>query len=63
MANVTIRNLNQKYDGGFPAVKDVNLESCDKDSFYWSGPPAGAQPRRACRRTRASAAWDRESLC
>ena len=29
MATVTIRNLNKKYDGGFHAVKDVNLEIHD----------------------------------
>ena len=29
MANVTIRGLNKKYENGFHAVKDVNLEIRD----------------------------------
>jgi len=38
MANVTIRNLNKKYDGGFHAVKDVNLEIRDKEFVVLVGP-------------------------
>ncbi len=38
MANVTIRNLNKKYDGGFHAVKDVNLEIRDKEFMVLVGP-------------------------
>ena len=38
MANVTIRNLNQKYDVGCHAVTDVNLESCDKEFVLLVGP-------------------------
>jgi len=38
MANVTIRKLNKKYDGGFHAVKDVNLEIRDKEFVVLVGP-------------------------
>ena len=38
MASVTIRNLNKKYDGGFHAVKDVNLEIRDKEFLVLVGP-------------------------
>ena len=38
MANVSIRNLNKKYDGGFHAVKDVNLEIRDKEFMVLVGP-------------------------
>ena len=38
MASVTIRNLNKKYDGGFHAVKDVNLEIHDKEFMVLVGP-------------------------
>ena len=38
MSNVTIRNLNKKYDGGFHAVKDVNLEIRDKEFVVLVGP-------------------------
>ena len=38
MATVTIRNLNKKYDGGFHAVKDVNLEIRDKEFVVLVGP-------------------------
>ena len=38
MANVTIRDLNKKYDGGFHAVKDVNLEIRDKEFVVLVGP-------------------------
>ena len=38
MAIVTIRNLNKKYDGGFHAVKDVNLEIRDKEFVVLVGP-------------------------
>jgi len=38
MANVTIRNLNKKYDGGFHAVKDVNLEIRNKEFMVLVGP-------------------------
>ena len=38
MANVTIRNLNKKYDGGFHAVKDVSLEIRDKEFVVLVGP-------------------------
>src|SRR4026207_625572 len=38
MATVTIRELNKKYDGGFHAVKDVNLEIRDKEFLVLVGP-------------------------
>jgi multiple sugar transport system ATP-binding protein len=38
MATVTIRDLNKKYDGGFHAVKDVNLEIRDKEFLVLVGP-------------------------
>ncbi len=38
MAKVTIRNLNKKYDGGFHAVKDLNLEIHDKEFMVLVGP-------------------------
>jgi multiple sugar transport system ATP-binding protein len=38
MATVTIRDLNKKYDGGFHAVKDVNLEIHDKEFLVLVGP-------------------------
>ena len=38
MATVTIRDLNKKYDGGFHAVKDVNLEIRDKEFVVLVGP-------------------------
>ena len=38
MANVSIRNLNKKYDGGFHAVKDVSLEIRDKEFVVLVGP-------------------------
>jgi multiple sugar transport system ATP-binding protein len=38
MANVSIRALNKKYDNGFHAVKDVNLEIRDKEFLVLVGP-------------------------
>src|SRR5690349_14370086 len=38
MAHVSIRNLNKKYDNGFHAVKDVNLEIRDKEFMVLVGP-------------------------
>jgi len=38
MANVSIRQLNKKYDNGFHAVKDVNLEIKDKEFLVLVGP-------------------------
>jgi ABC-type Fe3+/spermidine/putrescine transport system ATPase subunit len=38
MANVSIRQLNKKYDNGFHAVKDVNLEIRDKEFLVLVGP-------------------------
>src|SRR5881409_2743578 len=38
MANVSIRRLNKKYDTGFHAVKDVNLEIRDKEFLVLVGP-------------------------
>jgi multiple sugar transport system ATP-binding protein len=38
MANVTIRGLNKKYENGFHAVKDVNLEIRDKEFMVLVGP-------------------------
>ncbi|MEA3193015.1 MAG: multiple sugar transport system ATP-binding protein [Betaproteobacteria bacterium] len=38
MANVTIRDLNKKYENGFHAVKDVNLEIRDKEFVVLVGP-------------------------
>ena len=38
MANVTVRNLNKKYDNGFHAVKDVNLEVRDGEFMVLVGP-------------------------
>ena len=38
MASVTIRDLNKKYDGGYHAVKDVNLEIRDKEFMVLVGP-------------------------
>jgi multiple sugar transport system ATP-binding protein len=38
MANVSIRELNKKYDNGFHAVKDVNLEIRDKEFMVLVGP-------------------------
>src|SRR5512145_664885 len=38
MADVSIRQLNKKYDNGFHAVKDVNLEVRDKEFLVLVGP-------------------------
>ncbi len=38
MANVSIRKLNKKYDNGFHAVKDVDLEIRDKEFMVLVGP-------------------------
>ena len=38
MAQVTIRRLNKKYDNGFHAVKDVDLEIHDKEFLVLVGP-------------------------
>ncbi|OAI51463.1 glycerol-3-phosphate ABC transporter ATP-binding protein [Betaproteobacteria bacterium SCGC AG-212-J23] len=38
MAIVTIRDLNKKYENGFHAVKDVNLEIRDKEFMVLVGP-------------------------
>lgn len=38
MANVSIRKLNKKYDNGFHAVKDVDLEIRDKEFLVLVGP-------------------------
>src|SRR6186997_43800 len=38
MADVSTRNLNKKYDNGFHAVKDVNLEIRDKEFLVLVGP-------------------------
>jgi multiple sugar transport system ATP-binding protein len=38
VANVSIRLLNKKYDNGFHAVKDVNLEIRDKEFMVLVGP-------------------------
>ena len=38
MARVSIRKLNKKYDNGFHAVKDVNLEIEDKEFLVLVGP-------------------------
>ena len=38
MANVSIRALNKKYDNGFHAVKDVDLEIRDKEFLVLVGP-------------------------
>ena len=38
MANVSIRQLNKKYDNGFHAVKDVDLEIRDKEFLVLVGP-------------------------
>ena len=38
MAHVSIRQLNKKYDNGFHAVKDVNLEIRDKEFLVLVGP-------------------------
>src|SRR5262245_37975709 len=38
MAQVSIRRLNKKYDNGFHAVKDVNLEIRDKEFLVLVGP-------------------------
>jgi multiple sugar transport system ATP-binding protein len=38
MASVTIRRLNKKYDNGFHAVKDVDLEIRDKEFMVLVGP-------------------------
>jgi multiple sugar transport system ATP-binding protein len=38
MATVSIRSLNKKYDNGFHAVKDVNLEIRDKEFVVLVGP-------------------------
>ena len=38
MATVSIRTLNKKYDNGFHAVKDVNLEIRDKEFLVLVGP-------------------------
>src|SRR5262252_9571014 len=38
MAQVVIRSLNKKYDNGFHAVKDVNLEIRDKEFVVLVGP-------------------------
>jgi len=38
MATVTIRALNKKYENGFHAVKDVNLEIRDKEFMVFVGP-------------------------
>jgi multiple sugar transport system ATP-binding protein len=38
MSNVSIRQLNKKYDNGFHAVKDVNLEIRDKEFMVLVGP-------------------------
>jgi multiple sugar transport system ATP-binding protein len=38
MARVLIRNLNKTFDGGYHAVKDVNLEIRDKEFMVLVGP-------------------------
>src|SRR6187401_3435627 len=38
MADVSIRQLNKKYDNGFHAVKDVNLDINDKEFVVLVGP-------------------------
>src|SRR5262245_44409162 len=38
MAQVAIRDLNKKYDNGFHAVKDFNLEIRDKEFLVLVGP-------------------------
>src|SRR5262249_55491563 len=38
MAQVSIRGLNKKYDNGFHAVKDVDLEIRDKEVLVLVGP-------------------------
>ena len=38
MAQVSIRRLNKKYDNGFHAVKDVDLEIHDKEFLVLVGP-------------------------
>jgi multiple sugar transport system ATP-binding protein len=38
MANVTIKSLNKKYENGFHAVKDVDLEIRDKEFMVLVGP-------------------------
>src|SRR4026209_2445395 len=38
MADVSIRQLNKKYENGFHAVKDVNLEIKDKEFLVLVGP-------------------------
>src|SRR5262252_8854148 len=38
MAQVVIRSLNKKYDNGFHAVKDFNLEIRDKEFMVFVGP-------------------------
>ena len=38
MADVSIRDLNKKYENGFHAVKDVNLEIRDKEFLVLVGP-------------------------
>ena len=38
MASVSIRALNKKYENGFHAVKDVNLEIRDKEFLVLVGP-------------------------
>src|SRR5690242_15197870 len=38
MANVSIRKLNKKYENGFHAVKDVDLEIRDKEFMVLVGP-------------------------
>ena len=46
MASVSIRQLNKKYDNGFHAVKDVELEIRDKEFLVLVGPRAAARPPR-----------------
>ena len=38
MAEVTLKNISKIYDGGKPAVKEVNIEIKDKEFVVHVGP-------------------------
>ena len=38
MASLSLKNICKKYDNGFEAVKDFNLEVADKEFIIFVGP-------------------------
>ena len=45
MAEVSLRKLNKRFDGGVHAVKDVDLHIRDREFVVFVGPPVAARPR------------------